>query len=39
MILRKLIYELRVSTFYKLQFWKNKSTSSIAALRVEIKNL
>ena len=37
-ILRKLIYELCV-TFYELQFQKNKFTSCIAALRVEIKNL
>ena len=37
-ILRKRVYELWV-TFYELQFQKNKFTSCIAALRVEIKNL
>ena len=37
-ILRKLIYKLRV-TFYELKLLKNKFTSCIAALRVEIKNL
>ena len=37
-ILKKSIYQLRV-TFYELPFSKNKFTSSIAALGIEIKNL